>query len=149
MFGHFSWHRFVFIQLWIFVLFLIFTTGAELNRLFGYGMLATLFFTRRSSEFLLSRRQRIKTLVRLSHITERHVRRTRAPGHRCASQNGRIAEDAWRGRASSACRRGAHVDHLDGSCPLLNELTECHASRARPDAQHRRVIAHGRITGAL
>jgi hypothetical protein len=72
MYEQFSWHRFVFVQLWIFVLFLIYTTGSELNRLFGYGMLAKLFFTRRSSEFKLSRRQRINTLVRLARITEQY-----------------------------------------------------------------------------
>ncbi len=72
LYGQFSWQRFVFVQLWIFVLFLIFTTGLELNRLFGYGMLGRLFFTRRSSVFKLGRRQRIRTLVRLGRITERH-----------------------------------------------------------------------------
>jgi hypothetical protein len=35
-----GWHRFVFFQLWTFVLFLAYTTGAELNR-------TKLFFTRR------------------------------------------------------------------------------------------------------
>jgi hypothetical protein len=72
LYEQFSWHRFVFIQLWIFMLFLVFTTGAELNRLFGYGMLAKLFFRHRSSEFKLTRRDRIRTLVQLSNITERH-----------------------------------------------------------------------------
>ena len=42
-----GWHRFVFVQLWTFVLFLAYTTGAELNRLLGYGILTKLFFTRR------------------------------------------------------------------------------------------------------
>lgn len=45
-----GWHSFMFIQLWIFVLFLIYTTGAELNRVLGYGMLTELFFTRRSNK---------------------------------------------------------------------------------------------------
>jgi hypothetical protein len=72
LYDQFSWHRFVFVQLWIFILFLIFTTGAELNRLFGYGMLAKLFFRHRSSQFKLSRSDRIRTLVQLSRITERH-----------------------------------------------------------------------------
>ena len=43
-----GWHRFVFLQLWIFVLFLIYTTGAELNRLLGERKLAKLFLTQRS-----------------------------------------------------------------------------------------------------
>ena len=72
LYDQFSWHRFMFVQLWIFVLFLIFTTGTEFNRLFGYGMLAKLFFRHRSSQFKLSRRDRIRTLVQLSRITERH-----------------------------------------------------------------------------
>jgi hypothetical protein len=45
-----GWHRFIFIQLWIFVLFLIYTAGSELNRLLGCRMLTKLFFTRRSSK---------------------------------------------------------------------------------------------------
>jgi hypothetical protein len=42
-----GWQRFVFVQLWTFILFLVYTTGAELNRLLGYGILTKLFFTRR------------------------------------------------------------------------------------------------------
>jgi hypothetical protein len=72
MYEQFSWHRFLFIQLWIFVLFFIYTTGTELNRLLGHGTLAKLFFKHRSSEYKLSRRERIRTLVQLSRITERH-----------------------------------------------------------------------------
>ena len=70
---HFSWNRFVAIQIWIFVLFLIYTIGAELNSLFGDGELLKILFTRRSSELKLSRRQRIRTLVRLSRLTEAHT----------------------------------------------------------------------------
>ena len=70
---HFSWNRFVAIQIWIFVLFLIYTIGAELNSLFGNGELLKVLFTRRSSELKLSRRQRIRTLVRLSRLTETHT----------------------------------------------------------------------------
>jgi hypothetical protein len=47
---HFTWHRFAAVQIWIFVLFLIYTTAAEVNSLFGDGGLARVFFTRRSSE---------------------------------------------------------------------------------------------------
>jgi hypothetical protein len=70
---HFSWNRFVAIQIWIFVLFLIYTLAAELNSLFGNGELMKILFTRRSSELKLSRRQRIRTLVRLSRLTEAHT----------------------------------------------------------------------------
>jgi hypothetical protein len=55
------------------VLFLIYTIGAELNSLFGNGELIKILFTRRSSELKLSRRQRIRTLVRLSRLTETHT----------------------------------------------------------------------------
>ncbi len=41
----FSWHRFTFIQIWILVLFLLYTTGAELNRLLGKGTLRRLLFS--------------------------------------------------------------------------------------------------------
>ncbi|SDR60779.1 hypothetical protein SAMN05444161_7817 [Rhizobiales bacterium GAS191] len=69
---HFSWHRFAAIQIWIFVLFLIYVTATELNTLFGDGELAKVFFTRRSSELRLTRRQRIRTLVNLSRLADAH-----------------------------------------------------------------------------
>jgi hypothetical protein len=47
---HFTWHRFAAIQIWIFVLFLIYTTVEELNARLGDGGLMKIFFTRRSSE---------------------------------------------------------------------------------------------------
>jgi hypothetical protein len=71
--SHFSWNRFVAIQIWIFVLFLIYSMGSELNSLFGSGELIKILFTRRSSELKLNRRQRIRTLVRLSRLTEEHT----------------------------------------------------------------------------
>jgi hypothetical protein len=46
MWHDFSWRRFVFVSIWMFVLFLIFTTASELNRLIGHGMLYKLFFRR-------------------------------------------------------------------------------------------------------
>jgi hypothetical protein len=61
--AHFTWHRFAAIQIWIFVLFLIYTSigdtrrpkGAgivELNAMLGGGRLGKIFFARRSSESL-------------------------------------------------------------------------------------------------
>src|SRR3984957_10748118 len=47
---HFSWHRFAAIQIWIFVLFLIYTAVAELNARLGAGELLKIFFTKRSPE---------------------------------------------------------------------------------------------------
>jgi hypothetical protein len=71
--GNFSWHRFAAVQIWIFVLFLIYTTASELNTLFGDGELYKIFFTRRSSKLKLTRRQRIRTLVKVSRLTEAHT----------------------------------------------------------------------------
>jgi hypothetical protein len=45
---HFIWHRFVAIQIWIFVLFLLYTSVSELNTRLGDGELMKIFFTRRS-----------------------------------------------------------------------------------------------------
>lgn len=70
---HFSWHRFAAIQIWIFVLFLIYTSIMEFNGLFGDGELGKILFTRRSSELKLNRRQRIRALVKLGRLTERHT----------------------------------------------------------------------------
>src|SRR5271157_3459975 len=47
---HFTWHRFAAIQIWIFVLFLIYTSLEELNTRLGDGELMKIFFTRRSPE---------------------------------------------------------------------------------------------------
>jgi hypothetical protein len=44
--AHFTWHRFAAIQIWIFVLFLIYTSVAELNARLGNGKLVKIFFTR-------------------------------------------------------------------------------------------------------
>jgi hypothetical protein len=47
---HFSWHRFAATQIWIFVLFLIYTSVTELNARLSGGELRKIFFTRRSPE---------------------------------------------------------------------------------------------------
>ena len=47
---HFTWDRFAAIQIWIFVLFLVYTSIAELNARLGHGELVKIFFTRHSSE---------------------------------------------------------------------------------------------------
>ena len=47
---HFTWHRFAAIQIWIFVLFLMYTSVSELNTGLGDGELAKMFFSRRSSK---------------------------------------------------------------------------------------------------
>ena len=68
----FDWHRFIAIQLWIFVLFLVYETATELNHLFGQGELWHLLVTSRPSELPLDRRQRILELVRLSKLADAH-----------------------------------------------------------------------------
>ena len=83
--NHFSWNRFIAIQIWVFILFLIYTIAAELNSLFGSGELAKILFTRRSSELKLRRRQRVRALVKLSRLTETHsldeLRDRNTPAH--------------------------------------------------------------------
>ena len=68
----FSWSRFIAIQLWIFVLFLVYMTAHEFNRLFGHGELARILFTYRPSELQLNRRQRTRELVHLSRLADAH-----------------------------------------------------------------------------
>jgi hypothetical protein len=68
----FSWDRFIAIQLWIFVLFLVFVTASEFNRLFGHGELRRILFTYRPSELQLNRRQKIYELVRLGKLADAH-----------------------------------------------------------------------------
>ncbi len=66
----FVWRHFAFVQIWILVLFLIYTTGAELNHLFGDGELRRILFRHRSSAVKQTRRQRIRTLVRLDRLAD-------------------------------------------------------------------------------
>lgn len=48
--AHFAWHRFAAIQIWIFVLFLVYTFVTELSARLGEGELASILFSRRSSK---------------------------------------------------------------------------------------------------
>jgi hypothetical protein len=68
--GQFPLARFLSIQIWLMVLFLVYVTMHELNELFGDGELYRLFFRWRSSEAKLTRRQRIRLLTRLNRLTE-------------------------------------------------------------------------------
>ncbi len=70
---NFTWDRFFAIQLWILVLFLIYTLISELNALFGDGELARIMFTWRSTELKQTRRQRIRTLAKLSRLADTHT----------------------------------------------------------------------------
>lgn len=64
----FTWHRFVAVQIWIFVCFLLYVTASELNALVGDGQLRRLFFHHRSSEYRLTRRQHIRALMEISRL---------------------------------------------------------------------------------
>jgi hypothetical protein len=68
--NHFSLPRFLSIQIWLMVLFLVYVTIHEVNELFGDGELYRLFFRWRSSEAKLTRRRRIRLLTRLNRLTE-------------------------------------------------------------------------------
>jgi hypothetical protein len=70
--GSFSWDHFIAVQMWIFVLFLVYVTASELNELVGDGELFKIFFTRPSSELKSTRRARIRLLVRLSRLMDAH-----------------------------------------------------------------------------
>jgi hypothetical protein len=83
---HFSWHRFLFVQIWVFVLFLIYTTASEINALLGDGELRKIFFTRRTDALKRTRRQRIRALVRLNAMlrdtSAAELRDPASPAHR-------------------------------------------------------------------
>jgi len=66
----FSLLRFLTIEVWLMMLFVVYVTIRELNQLFGDGALYRLFFRWRSSQAKLTRRQRIRLLARLSRVTE-------------------------------------------------------------------------------
>jgi hypothetical protein len=68
--SQFSWPRFLAIQIWLMVLFLVYVTAHELNTLFGDGELPRLFLRWHSSEAKLTRRQRIRHLTRLNRLTQ-------------------------------------------------------------------------------
>src|SRR5271166_6685131 len=68
----FSWHRFSAISLWILVLFLIYVTASEFSHLFGPGEIRRLLLTHRPAELQLSRRQRMRELLRLSRLADAH-----------------------------------------------------------------------------
>lgn len=70
----FTWHRFVAVQIWIFLSFLVYVSASELNALVGEGQLGRLFFRHRSAGHRLTRRQHIRALMELSRLAERTPR---------------------------------------------------------------------------
>jgi hypothetical protein len=69
---HFSWHRFVAVQIWIFVLFLIYTSVIELNARFGDGLMFKIFFTKRSSELKPMPNASGASLPQVGRLTKTH-----------------------------------------------------------------------------
>jgi hypothetical protein len=68
----FSWDRFLAINLWICILFLIYVTASEVAHLFGRRELTRMFFTSRPTELQLNRRQQIRELIHLSRLLDAH-----------------------------------------------------------------------------
>ena len=68
----FSWHRFIAVSLWIFVLFLIYVTASEFSQLLGPAEMRRLLFAYRPSELQLNRRQRARELMRLNRLADEH-----------------------------------------------------------------------------
>lgn len=84
---HFSWSRFLFIQVWLMLLFLLYVTIHELDNLFGHGELRRIFFRWNTTETKLSRRRRVRLLARLNRLTEANsVAEMSAPGSRAHDQ---------------------------------------------------------------
>ena len=69
----FSWHRFIAISLWIFVLFLIYVTASEFSQLLGPREMRRLLFAYRPSELQLNKRQRARELMRLNRLADEHA----------------------------------------------------------------------------
>lgn len=68
--GNFDWRRFTTIQVWLMVLLLLYVILHELDTLFGDGELFRLFFRWHRTQAKLTRRSRIRLLVRLNRLTE-------------------------------------------------------------------------------
>src|SRR5262249_11779917 len=124
---HFSWPRFLSIQIWLMVLFLVYVTAHELNTLFGDGELCRLFFRWRSSEAKLEqiRSRPLANAARphtlnwlpyfmnshLRHLAFRHVRllsggqadirRPGDDGARAAIPDETLLSDHWHLRVSA------------------------------------------------
>lgn len=56
-----AWHRFAAVQIWIFVLFLVYTAATELDELLGKGELRRMLFGRSTMDLKLTHHQRVRT----------------------------------------------------------------------------------------
>ena len=72
---NFTWNQFFAIQIWVLVLFLIYTFLHELITLFGHGELRRILFTWRSSELKQTRRRRIRIAAQLNRLADAHSNR--------------------------------------------------------------------------
>jgi hypothetical protein len=88
----FAWRRFAAVQIWIVVLFLLYTTAAELAELFGHGELRRFFFERSAADLKLTRRRR-------THASEELQGRTTPIQAEQAVEAGRAANQAEQTRA--------------------------------------------------
>ena len=66
----FAWRRFVAVQTWIFICFLIYVTATEVSSLLGEGQMFRLFFRHRSNQHRLTRRQHVRALMELSRLAD-------------------------------------------------------------------------------
>ena len=98
---HFTWHRFLAIQIWILVLFLVYTFITELNTLFGDGELHRILFTWRSSDLKLTRADKAQPSDRGAHD-----RRVARPGDASPCGDGHAAA-----RVGGADLSAAHPGH--------------------------------------
>ena len=77
----FRWRRFLAIQVWLMVLFMLYVTVHELNMLFGDGELRRVAFHWYSTRVKQQRRKRIRLLTRLNKLTQTHsITDIRQPG---------------------------------------------------------------------
>ena len=85
--------------------FLVYITASEMNDLMGDGELFKIIFTRRSSELKSTRRARIRSLVRLSRLTDATRSTFSATLRRPRTQNLWQFYGAWRGRSERSEER--------------------------------------------
>ena len=77
----FRWRRFIAIQVWLMVLFMLYVAVHELNNLFGDGELRRVVFHWYSTGAKLQRRKRIRLLTRLNRLTKSNsITDIRQPG---------------------------------------------------------------------
>lgn len=81
----FRWHRFIAVQTWIVVLFLVYTTASELGVLVGREELHSLFFGAHGADRMRMRRRRVGALRSLARLARtrslEELRDARTPAH--------------------------------------------------------------------